>query len=255
MSMKINLSTTYIPRKPLILEKYVPDIDSVEINPNKLISSTNGMFKGFGIVKGYFQEADSVNENNRVYPASVLERKIREFAEVSVRNKNAIGELDHPKTNEFSPDLKSGAMAISEVYYDPNTKLVSGEYTILPTSAGRDLLAYHIAGVNIGVSARGLGSLVPDYSGIYENISNGNVVEVVQDDYMLSTYDVVSRPSHTVASNMEVKLTESLNIYKLINEGNISVAYSKDPEIAESWERYWDNLQNMLEFIHKNGIE
>lgn len=253
MARQITLYNTYVPKIPLILESYVPNVDKKDVNPNQLIESTNGMFMGFGTVKGGFQEGDIVNENNRIYPSTLLERKIREFSETSVKNRNAIGELDHPKDDGFSPDLKKGAMAISEIFYNPQSKLVYGEYTILPTSAGRDLLAYHIARVNIGVSARGVGSLVPDYSGIYENTSG--MSEIVQEDYLLSTYDTVSRPSFSVATNMDVRLTESLNIYEMINGGHTVDAYKQNKEIAESWERYWDNLQSMLDFIKNNGIK
>ena len=247
------LVDTYVSKRPLVLEKYLPDVNKKDINPDNLISSTNKMFKGLGLVKGAFQEADILNKNNRIYPSTLLERKIREFAEQSVRQKNAVGELDHPRDDRFSPELRSGALAISEIYYEPASKLVLGEYTILPTSAGRDLLAYHIAGVKIGVSARGVGSLVPDYGKMYE--SDGDIIaEIVQDDYLLSTYDAVSKPSYDVTTNSEIKLKESLDIYSLIDSGKIEEAYYRNKGIAESWERYWDNVQNMLEFMNKNGI-
>lgn len=252
MSKKL-IVDTYIPKRPILLEKHLQNIDKNNISPDNLISSTNGMFRGLGICKGAFQEADVLNQNGRIYPAKLLERKIKEFAEESVKEQNAIGELDHPRDDRFSPELHSGALAISEIYYDPVSKLVLGEYTILPTSSGRDLLAYHISNVKIGVSARGVGSLVPDYGKMYE--SNGDfVAEIVQDDYMLSTYDAVSKPSYKITTNTEVKLKESLEVYNLINSGKTEEAYYRNGELAGSWEQYWDNIQSMLEFIEKNGL-
>lgn len=254
MQKQIKLYNIYVPKSPLILESYIPNMNMEEkdVPTKQLIESSNKMFQGFGIVRGDFQEADVRNENNRIYRSELVEKITREFSETSVRNRNALGELDHPKDDTFSPELSKSALAISEIYYNSQNKLVSGEYTILPTTAGRNLLALHIARVNVGVSARGIGSLVPDYSGIYEN-TNG-IVEIVQDDYMLSTYDVVSRPSFNVAGNMDIRLHESLDIYEMINKGHTNDAYKINKEIAESWERYWDNLQSMLDFIKKNGI-
>lgn len=47
------------------------------------------------IMRGVLQKADTLNQNGRVYPRSVLEREVRNYQKFIIENR-AMGELDHP---------------------------------------------------------------------------------------------------------------------------------------------------------------
>jgi hypothetical protein len=50
-------------------------------------------------VKGVIQRAEAKNQNGRVYPKDVLLREIKKYVEGPVREKRALGELDHPESS------------------------------------------------------------------------------------------------------------------------------------------------------------
>ena len=47
-------------------------------------------------MKGILQKADTLNQNGRIYPLSVLERELRNYQKFISENR-ALGELDHPE--------------------------------------------------------------------------------------------------------------------------------------------------------------
>jgi hypothetical protein len=92
-----------------------------------------------------------------------------------------MGELDHPESSVIN--LQNVSHLISEYWWDGDN--VMGKIEILPTPAGNILKELVKAGVTVGVSSRGMGSLE----------QNGNVMEV-QDDFELLCWDFVSTPSN-----------------------------------------------------------
>ena len=50
-------------------------------------------------VKGIIQRAEAKNQNGRVYPREILEREIEKYINGPVREKRALGELDHPESS------------------------------------------------------------------------------------------------------------------------------------------------------------
>jgi hypothetical protein len=80
-------------------------------------------------------------------------------------------------------NLKNVSHLVREFWWDGDK--VMGKLEILPTPSGQILEALIKAGVTVGVSSRGMGSLE----------QNGNVMEV-QDDFELLCWDFVSTPSN-----------------------------------------------------------
>ena len=60
--------------------------ESREINNGKLM------------LRGILQRADTLNQNGRVYPRSVLEREIINYQKF-IKENRALGECDHPDTS------------------------------------------------------------------------------------------------------------------------------------------------------------
>ena len=134
------------------------------------------------IVSGVIQRAEAKNQNERVYPRDVLEREIERYVEGPVKEKRAMGELDHPESSVIN--LQNVSHNITKCWWDGDD--VMGEFEILSTPAGNILKALFAADLTIGVSSRGMGS-------VKENVGDGTVE--VQDDFELLCWDFVSTPS------------------------------------------------------------
>ena len=134
------------------------------------------------MVSGVLQRANSKNQNERVYPKDILAREIRTYMEGPVREKRALGELDHPESSVIN--LQNVSHNVTRCWWEGDD--VMGDVEILPTPAGNILKALFGSGITIGISSRGMGS-------VSENMNEGTVE--VQDDYDLLCFDFVSTPS------------------------------------------------------------
>ena len=135
---------------------------------------------GRTIVKGILQRAGAENQNGRVYPREILEREAKKYEQL-ITERRALGELDHPDSSVIN--LKNVSHNVREIHWD-NDDLV-GTVEILPTPSGNILKELLKAGILLGISSRGMGSVV--------NIGEGKVK--VGEDFELIGWDFVSNPS------------------------------------------------------------
>jgi len=160
------------------------------------------------ILAGKIQMAEAKNGNNRVYPRDILEREIKNYEKL-VRECRSLGELDHP--DESVINLKNASHLITEVWWDGDN--VMGKVKILDTPSGQIAKQLVKGGVQLGISSRGLGS----------TRQQGGVT-MVEDDFQLLCFDLVSEPSTTgaflVAENkkLDTHLNKSDRIYRAIND-------------------------------------
>lgn len=131
------------------------------------------------LMKGILQKADTLNQNGRIYPLSVLEREVRNYQKFIIENR-ALGELDHPDSSVVN--LKNVSHLIREAYIENGT--VYGVVELLNTPSGLILQSLVDSKVKLGISSRGVGSTRKQ--GDYH---------VVQDDFQLICWDYVSEPS------------------------------------------------------------
>lgn len=131
-------------------------------------------------VRGEFAKCGVATENKRVYPKQVWEKEIKRLGE-AMKDRRVFGEVDHPS------DGQTKLARVSHIVTGLSVEngLVIGEAEILPTEAGKNLLALMQANVPVGVSSRGFGSVKTNESG----------QDVVQEDYKLVTFDFVADPA------------------------------------------------------------
>jgi len=129
---------------------------------------------------GRIQTAGKKNGNGRVYPRPVLEKEIKKYQRIVADNR-ATGELDHPEDSVIN--LKNVSNMIVECLWNGDD--VMGKIKVLDTPSGRILKDLINAGVKLGISSRGLGSVNEGYNGVIE----------VNDDFQLICFDIVSEPS------------------------------------------------------------
>ena len=162
------------------------------------------------IVSGVIQRAGAKNQNERVYPKDILEREIDKYIEGPIKERRALGELDHPESSVVN--LQNVSHNIRKCWWEGDD--VMGEFEILDTPAGNILKALFAAGLTIGVSSRGMGSV--------KELSEGTLE--VEDDFDLVCWDFVSNPSTHGAYVAPVNINESkikLPEYKYTKVNNI----------------------------------
>lgn len=161
--------------KQLIVD-YIP----FRVTPQQINESIkeNG---GRLIVNGVLQRAEAKNQNGRVYPKPILEREVKKYASTNIAQRRALGELDHP--DSMVVNLSNVSHNILEVDWKGNDLV--GKVEILNTPAGKILKELFEAGITLGISSRGMGSVKQ---------LDEKTVEV-QDDFELIAWDFVSNPS------------------------------------------------------------
>jgi len=117
------------------------------------------------------------------------------------------GNCDHPESSVVN--LKNVSHLITEAYMD-DKGVVYGTLEVLSTPSGQILQSLVDSKVKIGISSRGVGSTKKQ--GDYQ---------VVQDDFMIVTWDVVSEPSTSGAFVIpEGKIVTSEELKRLFNKSD-----------------------------------
>ena len=133
-------------------------------------------------IEGVFLQSNLKNRNGRVYPKEIMQKEVQRYMQEQVETKRAYGELGHPDGPNINLDRVSHM--ITSLKEDGDNWI--GKAKILDTPMGNIAASLIKEGAGLGVSSRGLGSLVENKDGINE----------VQDDFMLATAaDIVADPS------------------------------------------------------------
>ena len=132
-------------------------------------------------IKGIFMQSDLKNQNGRIYPHAVLKKEVNNFNNKYVKEGRALGELGHPMGPIINLDRVSHV--IKELKEDG--KNFVGKAKVMDTPNGKIVKNFISEGVKLGVSSRGIGSVKQNKEGVNE----------VQNDFVLSTVDIVADPS------------------------------------------------------------
>jgi hypothetical protein len=131
-------------------------------------------------LRGKFQQCDEQNNNGRIYPRKILESQVKAIQE-KIGDRSLVGALDHPANDAIHLSQASHLITGLNVAKDGS---VIGECEILSTPNGKIVEALINDGVKIGISSRGVGSVTEGIKG-----------KIVNEDFKLITFDLVSDPS------------------------------------------------------------
>jgi hypothetical protein len=131
-------------------------------------------------IEGVFMQSNKKNRNGRIYEKASLEKAVDKYVTEQVKTGRAVGELNHPEGPTVNLDKVSHK--ITDLHWQGND--VVGKASILKTPMGKIVEGLLEGGVKLGVSSRGMGSLVQKNGASY-----------VGDDFMLATVDIVQDPS------------------------------------------------------------
>jgi hypothetical protein len=141
------------------------------------------------ILYAVLQKFDTPNKNGRIYPENLLKRENEKYQTI-IKKGSALNELNHPSSSLI--DLDRVSHTITETWWDGKTLM--GKIKILTSPGwkkmgivsckGDQAAMLILNGVTLGISSRGVGSL--------KQIKGQNIV---QDDFELVCFDLVSSPS------------------------------------------------------------
>ena len=109
-------------------------------------------------------------------------REAKKYSENFVKQKRAMGELDHPESSVVN--LQNVSHNVTEMNFNGDDLV--GTVEVLTTPSGNILRELFKNGIKLGISSRGMGSVEP---------MNENGAAEVQDDFELIAFDFVSNPS------------------------------------------------------------
>lgn len=141
------------------------------------------------ILYAVLQKYDVPNKNGRIYPESILRRENDKYQSI-IKNGGALNELNHPTSSLI--DLDRVSHSVLETWWEGN--ILVGKIKLFTSPGwkkagiisckGDQAAMLLMNGATLGISSRGVGSL--------KNVKGQNVV---QDDFELVCFDLVSSPS------------------------------------------------------------
>lgn len=186
----------------VLLKEWMPLTYSPDLIKESKLNNGGKIF-----LRGVLQRANTLNQNGRIYPQAVLSREIDNYQKF-IRENRALGECDHPDTSVV--ELKNVSHIVREAKIDG--EVVTGVVELLDTPSGKILQSLVEAGITLGISSRGVGS----------TRKQGDSV-IVQDDFQLICFDIVSEPSTPGAFMM--------NESKVINGRDLKKTFTKSDRI------------------------
>jgi hypothetical protein len=160
--------------------KLLVEVQTFRADPSMLresLEKPNAPFR----VKGILQRATIKNQNGRIYPKEILLREAQKYMDTFIRERRALGELDHPESSVVN--LKNVSHNVTEMHWEGDDLV--GTVEVLTTPSGNILRELFRNGINVGISSRALGSL--------NKISESTAM--VGEDLELIAFDFVSNPS------------------------------------------------------------
>lgn len=156
------------------------------IQESKTMLDYSKPFEFYAVLQKY----DTPNRNGRIYPERILKREVENYKKNYIAKGTALSELNHPESSLI--DLDRVSHIITEMWWDGHILLGKLKLLTSPgfhergvvSTKGDQAANLLRQGVTLGISSRGVGSLV----------KKGEQNEV-QEDFELICFDLVSSPS------------------------------------------------------------
>jgi len=215
---------------------YLIEEDAGHVSPEdnkKIITEMKDMdFSKDIILYAVLQKYDTPNKNGRIYPETILKRENEKYQSI-IKKGGALNELNHPSSSLI--DLDRVSHSITETWWDG--KMLMGKIKLftspgwkkmgIVSTRGDQAAMLLMNGATLGISSRGVGSL--------KNIKGQNIV---QDDFELVCFDLVSSPS-----------TPGAYIFKDMADREM---YQEDTQVKSEEIDKMKNLMNKLDrFLSK----
>jgi len=182
------------------------------------------------ILYAVLQKYNTPNKNGRIYPEAILKRENEKYQAV-IKKGAALNELNHPSSSLI--DLDRVSHSILETWWEG--KMLMGKIKLytspgwkkmgIVSTRGDQAAMLLMNGATLGISSRGVGSL--------KQVKSENIV---QDDFELVCFDLVSSPS-----------TPGAYVFKdLADREQYQEAVEEKPVVEDRMKRLMGNLNSFL---------
>ncbi|NIP31184.1 MAG: hypothetical protein GTN59_11700 [Candidatus Dadabacteria bacterium] len=188
------------------------------------------------------------NKNGRLYPKEILEREAKRYQEF-IDMGTSLGELNHPESSIIDGERVSHM--ITEIWWEGKTLMGKLELDTTPgyhkygviSSVGDKVLNMIRKGWTVGISSRGVGSLKQE---------GGK--NVVQDDFELICWDIVTSPSTPgswiSASDSDLKQFTENELDKwrksTVEMNQDPIGWARKANLSEKENKIMNGLKNFL---------
>jgi len=191
-------------------------------------------------IEGIFLVGEQANRNRRMYKIDTLREEVGRYTDEYIKTNRALGELGHPDTPSIN--LERVCIKIESLKEDGGNRFI-GKARVLETPYGNIVKNFIESGVSLGVSSRGMGSLVPGRDGI----------NIVGDDFRLATAaDVVADPSapgafvNGIMENKEWVFVEGRFVEMHIDNAKRQIQQASRKDIEQVAYRLFENFISKL---------
>src|SRR5210317_439547 len=205
-------------------------------NAEYLVEENNG--KKEYKIRGIFLQSDIKNRNGRIYEYNVLDKEVKRYNREFIQKNRAFGELGHPD----GPTVNLERVSHMIKSLTPDGKNFIGEAKIMDTPYGKIVKGLIDEGAQLGVSSRGMGSLV----------TKGGANYVGKDFYLATAADIVADPSapdafvEGIMENKEWVWDNGVLVEKNIDAWKREIESAKRNALAEAKVRVFKNFLKNL---------
>jgi hypothetical protein len=206
----------------------------------KYLTETTESGKKNLYIEGVFLVGEQANRNRRMYKIDTLREEVTRYTDEYIKSNRALGELGHPDTPSIN--LERVCIKIESLREDDQSRFI-GKARVLETPYGNIVKNFIESGVSLGVSSRGMGSLLPGDNGI----------SIVADDFRLATAaDVVADPSapgafvNGIMENKEWLFVEGRFVEVDIERAKQQIRKASSKEIEQVAYRLFENFISKL---------
>ena len=125
--------------KQLLVDYTVFEVSPQQINES--LTQNNGKL----VVQGVLQRAEAKNQNGRIYPKETLMREANNYAATFIKERRALGELDHPDSSVVN--LNNVSHNVLDMAWKGNDLV--GTVEVLSTPSGNILKELFKSGIRL----------------------------------------------------------------------------------------------------------
>ncbi len=204
----------------------------------EFISEGDGAKKNY-FIEGVFLQSNIKNKNGRLYPKEIMKKEVGRYMKEYVDSKRAFGELGHPE----GPGINLDRVSHMIVSLKENGDDFLGRAKIMDTPMGKIAKNLLDEGAKLGVSSRGMGSMIANKEGVNE----------VQGDFYLATAaDIVADPSapdafvRGIMENADWMFVNGSWTYEKIDETKKLIEQTSRKQLEEVKLRVFENFLSSI---------
>ena len=189
-------------------------------------------------IRGIFLQSDIKNRNGRIYENDILAKEVNRYNREFIQKNRAFGELGHPD----GPTVNLERVSHMVTALTPDGKNFMGEAKVMNTPYGKIVKNLIDEGAQLGVSSRGMGSLVQKNGANY----------VGKDFYLATAADIVADPSapdafvEGIMENKEWIWDNGVLVERNIDAWKREIESAKRHALAEAKAKVFENFLKNL---------